>query len=306
MIGYQYTIENSDGESFVINDHTTNPNQIIALQQYPAFDVDIKTNEVDKEGQHGVWDFFSYYGRRNMTFEGVIVGSDEANAETTRKKIVEVLSLPTQPTSTRSGYVTIKWTDANGESWQVEGRVIRSPRFSRVLKQDYRLDFTFTLKSDDPFIISQTENTTNGTRGYIDNGGVVVPVEFPFSWTFTNQNVLTVTNTGAAFAQTIIRLNGEASGAITNPVVKNLTTGSMFQVNTTIADENSWIEIDTKNGTVVNQDGVDLSGLITSDSSFILLSQGANEIMYLSDEDPYNALYLPTATFSVKHRNTTV
>jgi len=306
MIGYQYTIENKNGDSFVINDHTTTPSQIIALLQYPDFDVDVKGREIDKQGQHGIWDFFSYYGRRNMTFEGVIIGDTEADAETVRKNMQKVLALPTQPSTIKNGYVTVKWTDANGDSWQIEAKIFRNLRVDRRLKQVYRLDFRFTLKADDPFIISQTENTSNGTRGYVDNGGLTVPLDVPFSWSLSNENVLTVTNTGGASANTVIRINGESQGAITNPVVKNLTTGAMFEIATTIADDTKWVEIDSKEGTVVDQDGLDLSGLISNQSMFILLQQGANEIMYISDEDPYITLYFPTATFSVKHRNTTI
>lgn len=306
MIGYQYTITNKDGLSIVINDHTTTPSQVIALQSYPDFDVDVKTSEIERQGQHGIWDFFSYYGRRNISFEGVIVGDDEADVEAVKQKLGQVLALPTQPTDTSNGYVTLKWTDANGDSWQVDAKVYRAPTYSRRLKETFRVDFRFSLKADDPFIVGQTENTNNGTRGYVDNGGLIVPTDVPFSWNLTNQNVLNITNDGAAFAQTIIRLNGEAAGAITNPVIKNLTTGKTFQVAYTIPDENGYIEINSKLGTVVDQDGLDLSGFITDDSDFVLLAQGVNQLMYTSDQDPYLVLYLPTATFSVKHRNTTI
>ena len=305
MIGTQFTITNQDNVSIVLNDHTTDPTQIIALQTYPQFDIDVKNNEVNKEGQHGIWDFYSYFGRRIITFTGVIVGNDEDDVETVRKKLLEVLALPVQPTSARNGTVTIKWTDPNSNAWQIDAKMLRMPQFSRPLKQTYRLDFNFTLKASDPFIEGQTLNVENGTRGYEDAGGLIIPVTFPFSWSsLTKTNIETITNTGNASAHTIIRLNSETNG-ITNPRVYNLTTGKKFQVNTTIAS-GGYIEIDSKNGTVVDDAGNDLSGFVASDSEFIILQKGSNQIWYESDENPYNVLYLPSATFSVSYRNTQI
>lgn len=306
MIGTQYTLVNKAGESIVLNDHTTTPSQIIALQQYPQMDVSVKNNQINKAGQHGNWDFFSYYGNRAITFSGVIVGLVESDVDTVRSQLLKVLALPAQPSDTLNGYVTITWTDPNGEDWQIEAKLTRPAQFSRAMKQTYKLDFNFTLIASDPYIVSQTLKTGSGTKGYVDGGGLTIPLSLPFSWSETNVNVLTVTNLGTVSAQTLIRLNGHSLGAITNPTIENLTTGTKFTVNTTLADETKWIEIDSQAGTVVDQDGLDLTGLVTNLSEFALLQPDSNEMFYTSDEIPSNTLYIPTATFSVKYRDTTI
>lgn len=306
MIGTQFTITNADGDSITLNDHVTDPLRFIALQAYPEMDVDIKNNEIDLQGQHGIWDFFSFYGSRIATFQGVIVGETEADVDAIRTNLIRVLRLPAQPTTTKYGQVTVTFTDPSGDDWQFEAKLFRPIRFTRGMKNVFRLDFNFSLKAADPFLVDQTETTTNGTMGYYTHGGVDVPLTVPFQWAESAQNELTVNNGGVAFAQTIIQLNGHNLGAITNPKVQNLTTGKTFQINTTIADENEYILIDSKEGTVVDQDGVDLTGLVTAASEFLLLQQGDNSIFYTSDESPDVVLYYPTATFSVKHRNTTI
>lgn len=306
MIGTQFTITNTDGDSIVLNDHTTDPLRFIALQSYPEMDVDVKNNEISLQGQHGVWDFYSYYGSRIATFSGVIIGTSEADVDAIKTNLTKVLRLPAQPSSTAYGQVTVAFTDPSGDDWQFEAKLARPIRFSRNLKVKYRLDFAFSVKSSNPYLFGQTLNTSNGTKGYYTGGGLYAPLSLPFQWSQTAQNKLTIVNDGIAAAQTIIQLNGHSLGAINNPTILNLTTGKSFQVNVTLADENDYIIIDSNAGTVVDQDGLDLTGLVTAASEFILLQPSTNELLYLSDEVPEVVLYYPTATYSVKYRNTTI
>ena len=304
MIGTQFTITNRGGESFILNNHS-NPDRIVALQAYPTFDVDIKNNEVSREGQHGVWDFYSYYGRRSITFRGVIVGSTEAEVEAARDDMVKILALPVQPGTSEDGYVTVKWADANGSSWQIEAKLQNSINFNRNLKETYRLDFIFSLKAADPFIVSQNLITVVGTRGYV-SAGAGFPIELPAVIGESQVGVVNINNTGAVYAHTVIRIYGESAGDITNPVIENLTTGQRFELATVISGEDNWIEIDSKEGTAVDQDGTDVSGTIVGSSNFITLKPGENQLLYSSDEDPQIVVYLPTAPFSTSFRLTKI
>jgi hypothetical protein len=159
MISTLYTITNKAGDSFTFNDHVTDPVNFIALQVYPQFDVDIKNNEIDKEGQHGVWDFYSFYGRRTINFQGVIVGEDEASIEAQKETMLNVLGFPTQPTDERDGAVYLRWTDLAGNDWEIEAKLLANVRFDRALGDHITLDFIFSLKAADPFIVGQTENS---------------------------------------------------------------------------------------------------------------------------------------------------
>lgn len=304
MIGYQYIITNKRGESITLNDFS-DPSKVIALQAYPDFDVDIKGSEVSREGQHGVWDFYSYYGRRTIGLEGVIVGHDEADVEAVKNKLVRVLALPVQPSETDDGYVFLTWTDVEGKSWTIECKMSSPVKFNRNLRQTYLLSFNINLKSPTPFILSQESFTQFGTRGYTLTGGQF-PLSMPTILGANDVNVMTIENGGEIAARTVIRLYGESLGAITNPTIYNKTTGKHMTVDITLADETSWIEIDSSAGTVIDNNGMDRSGLITGESEFISLVPGTNLMVYKSDEDPTITLYYPAALFSVTHRNTKI
>jgi len=135
MIGYTYTITNKNGDSFKINDFVTDPLNFIALQQYPEMDIDVKNSELPLDGQHGIWDFFSYFGKRTVSFSGVVIGVNESAVETLKTQIMKVLAFPMQPTTADNGYVTISWTDATGATWQFDAKMSRSPKFNRDMKQ---------------------------------------------------------------------------------------------------------------------------------------------------------------------------
>jgi len=303
MIGIKYTLKNKENESIVINDHTTNPNQIIALQSYPQFEVDIKNNELPREGQHGIWDFYSFYGRRITTFQGVIVGNTELDVEIVKNKLIKILAIPAQPTISRDGNVELSWTDIENKNWIISGKLMNPIQFNRRMRDTFRLDFSFTLKSSSPFIVSNDLQIISGVRGYVKKGAQF-PIMLPLEIGFIEVNYLNVTNSGSAYAETIIRIYGESQGNITNPKLTNLTTGKFMQLNTVIEGKTEWIEIDSKKGTVVDKNGNDLSGAITGESNFVLLQQGLNNILYTSDEDPAVTFQFPTASFSVKFRDT--
>lgn len=301
MIGYTYTITNKLGDSFKINDHITDPNNFIALQQYPEMDIDVKNSEIDLQGQHGIWDFFSYFGKRAITFSGIIIGDDEEAVENIKSQIVRVLSLPLQPEEDNDGYVTVSWLDATGAEWSFDAKINRSPKFTRNMKEIYKLDFIFSLKTNNPFILSSDPITGNGTRGYYLYG-VTLPTLIPFTMSLASVDGLTVINDGTMQAHTLIRFYGEAGGVVTNPTIHNNETGKVFKMNLTLADDTEYIEIDSKEGTVIDQTGADRSADIDDASEFILLKAGTNTIMYTADEGSRT----PAGAFSVVFNSTKI
>jgi hypothetical protein len=302
MIGYQFQLQNRAGQSLTINDHSGA--SFIALQDYPVFDVDIKNNEIDKEGQHGIWDFYSFYGKRVLTFSGVIVGTTEAEVETLKNLLIQVTALPPQPTTGNDGMVLVKWTDAAGNAWQIYAKLERAIRFDRQMKQALRLNFVMTLKAPNPVIESQGIVIDTGTRAW-QPGSLQLPTTLPAIIAPVYENALVVSNSGAYETDTVIRLYGE-TGGITNPVLFNITTGKFFKVNITLASAAEWIEIDSKNGTVKDQDGADVSGSVDPASEYLLLASGNNQLVYLSDEsinaqNPSNTWSFPQAQVTISH-----
>lgn len=305
MISTLYTITNKAGATFSLNDHITDPANFLALQSYPQFDVNIKNNEINKEGQHGVWDFFSFYGRRAINFQGVIVGTTELLVETQKELMLNVLGFPTQPTDTRDGQVYLRWTDLAGNDWEIECKLLANVRFNRELQDTDVLEFFFSLKASDPFIVGQTVNSSDGVLGWRTQGATF-PLDLPAILGETINDALVIANAGSIDAHTIIRLYGEAQGPVTNPRVSNISTGKTFYLNITLIDETEWVEIDSKLGTVIDSNGNDRSGNIIGASEFITLAPDNNDILYESDENPMQTLILPTAVFNVKYRDTKI
>ncbi len=307
MTGYQFRITNKKGDYFIINDFS-DPQNFIALQEYPGFDVDVKNSEQVKEGQNGIFDFFSFFGKRAVTFSGVIVGETEADVETLKRDFLKVISLPPIPSKDNDGTLHIVWTDANGNEWQIFGKLQGYPHLTRGLRQGSRLLFNLAIKCKNPEIESTTLIDDTGMRGW-QQGSYVVPGSVPAVFDIIYDNEVTVNNEGTVAAHTLITITGEDDLTVSNPYIINETTGTMFKVNIVLNGADESITIDSKNGTVIDQDGNDQSGLVDGLSEYILLDVGDNKLVYLSDESfgalsPVNTWVAPQADVTIKHRTT--
>lgn len=294
MISYQYLITNRNGDSITINDHT-DPENVYALQAYPKFTKNIKNTEIERVGQNNYWDFYSYNGKMSINFQGVIVAEDHQTLEQMRAQMMKVFAIPIQSTVSQDGYVTIQWTDDDGVDKQIEAKLVSDINFERRLQRRTVMDFQIQLKANKNYIVNQGgyTGTVNGSRGYYAEG-FLLPTLLPFSMTEGYRNILSITPASAG-ALPIIRLYGEDQQLITSPRILNIDTGEYFQVDLTLNNSSEWVEINTEEGTVVNQSGVDVSGYININSGFLTLNAGLNQLVYLSNEDPFVNGILPEA-----------
>jgi hypothetical protein len=299
MIGYKYTLTNPNGSSFVINDYNTDPNNVIVLQQYPDMDVELNSNEVAKEGAHGIFDLPSFYGKRSISLEGVIGAQDELNLEALKNKIKQTLQL--DPNGLNN-YLTLSWQDVAGRVWVVECRALNIPRFSRQLRDATEMTFLLQLKSPNPYIYAKNPIVVSGQRGYISAGGVALPMAVPFELLSDYTNTVIIDNQGSAPASPIYKIYGGAIIDLTNPRIINLTTGKEFSLQTTLTGSNSFIQVDTLNGTVTDENGNDVSANIVAGSAYPLLVPGANELVYVTDETPDNSGQPAIEEFEVSYK----
>lgn len=300
MIGTIFTLINQNGDEIKINDHT-DPNNLIALQDYPTFDLEIKNQEIQKEGQHGIWDFYSFYGKRLITFSGIIVGEDEAHVVAIQDQLKLVCGLPLEPTSGNEGLITVKYTDPLGRDLQATAKIFSYPRFSRPIREGFKLSFQIVLKSADPTIEAQAATESNGVRGYLA-GGITLPTKLSTLSPIVHEQTLSIVNLGNTYANPKITIHG----ALTNPRIESLTTGKFMALNYTIA-AGDYIVLNTADGTIVDQDGVDISGDLVGGSEFIKLISGTNELYLTSDENdtanPIATRIAPTEAYNVEHRD---
>lgn len=84
-----------------------------------------------------------------------------------QNKIKEVLTLPAQPiASTNDGYITVSWTDVNGEDWELDAKITRDTQFARNLGHKTQCSFLINMKADNPYILSSTLYTASQLRGW--------------------------------------------------------------------------------------------------------------------------------------------
>jgi hypothetical protein len=94
MIGTQITIKNHDtGEEIVLNDHTTDPNNVIALQTFPTFENEVRSQNIPRQGAHGEFHLPSFYSGMSIVLQGVIVGDEESDVWNIKKKFDSIMSL---------------------------------------------------------------------------------------------------------------------------------------------------------------------------------------------------------------------
>jgi len=240
LIGYTYTFTNNyNNQSFSINlnDDGTVPcssGRGIMLTAYPDFNLVVRNDSRNKAGQHGTWDFFSFYGQRNVSFQGQIMGSTHADLMYFQQKMKTVLSLPSQPIDgVNDGYVTLTWTDAWGDVWQVSAKIQADLQFSRDLGHQTQGTFLLNLKASNPYIISTTTYTESGLRGWRD-GGMYLPAYLPATLNVLYHDLVSIYQNGTSDAPgtyrvygpganlKITKLNPELANSIT---VSNFTTG---------------------------------------------------------------------------------
>jgi hypothetical protein len=303
MIGTIFTLINNDGDEIIINDHTTDPNNIIALQEYPTFELEIKNQEIQKEGQHGIWDFNSFYGKRLIVFSGVIVGEDEEQVVIIQDQLKLVIDLPLEPTSTNDGVITIKYTDPRGRALQTTGKIASPIKFNRSMKEDFKLNFQLVLKSANPDIESQTETALTGARGYLA-GSMRLPTKLAEKIDIIEAQALVIDNMGNTYASPNITING----ALTNPRIENITTGKYMEFTHTLAVGEKII-INVGAGTIVDETGADISSDLVAGSEFIKLKGGTNKLLLTSDENdgatnPIATRIAPTEVLETVHRDT--
>ncbi len=294
MIAFEYTITNKLGDTIKFNDHTV-VDSLYALQAYPKFSRNIKNTEQERIGQNNYWDFHSYNGKMTVAFSGIILAPTHQVLEQKKALLQRVFAIPLQSTETNDGYVTITWTDDDGIEKKIEAKIIQDITFDRRVSQRNTLDFQIQLKLKNNYVEKVTSYTTpvTGQRGYFESGFLLSTL-LPVTMTeqYVNKIEVTIDSLGALPK---IKLYGENQQYINNPRVLNIDTGEIFQLDMTLQNASNWVEIDTENGTVYDESGIDVSGYINVSSGFLKLSTGVNRLVYLSDEDPLINGILPEA-----------
>ncbi len=232
MLGYAYTLTNNHtGKSFTIgiNDDGNTVCGVgrgILLQEYPVFELDVRNDQRNKAGQHGIWDFFSFYGQRNITFIGIIMGNSHSDLDYFQDKIRDVLTLPAQPiASTNDGYITVSWTDANGEGWSVDAKLQRDIQFSRLLGNKLNSSFFIGLKADSPYLLSTTSYSQSQLRGW-RGGQMLLPAFLGSKINIKYNDLVNIYQTGSADAPGTYRVEGPGTNLKVTKLIESFTNST--------------------------------------------------------------------------------
>jgi Concanavalin A-like lectin/glucanases superfamily len=239
MLAYTYKFTNNNtGESFTIglNDDGTgacSSGKGIILQAYPVFELAVRNDQRNKAGQHGIWDFFSFYGQRNISFQGLLLESTHARLVTLQNKIRRVLALPAQPVlDTDDGYIDITWTDANGIEWSVNAKITTDVKFSRALREQTRGSFMISMKASNPYILSTTEYSEEQLRGW-RSGAMYLSAFLSSKINIGYNEVLNIYQDGTADSPGTYRVYGPGTNLKLTKLVE------VFSNSTTISDFDS-------------------------------------------------------------------
>lgn len=147
---------------------------------------------------------------------------------------------------------------------------------SDVSKDDLLLNtVNFVVETEYPFLLSKQIYQQN--IGISIGGGAAVPMEIPLDFTAGAALYTTITNAGNVFAFPVFKFYGQ----LTNPVLTDVLNNVSMSLDMTIAS-GDWIEIDTYNQTIIDQDGNNQLDKLLDD--FLRLMVGVNNFQLLSDD----------------------
>ncbi len=225
MLKFYYTLRNNfNGKSFKIgydlaDNETCDSGKGILLQEYPQFELEVRNEERVKAGQHGIWDFFSFYGKRVITFSGLILATDHKELVTYQRLMKEVLALPAQPIAgLNDGYIEVTWFDDDNIEWFINAKITQDLQFPRRLGLQRQSQFFIGLKASEGEILTKILNSQDQIHGWVGNQ-MALPAFLPNNFNVVYNNLIDVYSIGSADASGIYRIDGP----LVNPVISKFT-----------------------------------------------------------------------------------
>lgn len=250
-----------------IHNNTDNTIGYMVASPVEGFDFpSVRISSYNRPGQEGAELSNALYGMRRIVLTGRVWGDSISEYEAARR----ALQSACRHSHSSAGVVqtkTLKVTTLNNLSVQIEVIV-------RRLRMDVEnvLNSRFFIEMDahDYQILSQTLSSEiiqvpTGT-------GLTYPVTYPVTYGSVSGGNATVTNDGEAIAWPTISL----AGPLTNPFIRNNTTGKTLQLTVTIASGETYV-VDMKNKTIV-KGGASQYDKLTAGSEFWWLDPGDNDI----------------------------
>jgi len=293
MIGTPLTIKNHEtGAEIVLNDHVTDPNNVIALQTFPTLAPEVRPNNLPKNGAHGEFRLPHYYSGMSVVLQGVIVGESEANVWQIKQQFDNILKLSRTgfpepytgsdtPKPMRDTLVRISYLDPLGNQIFVDGTPLNSVSYDRKLQEQCVLNFQVIVRVNFPYLLIKDAVPTieTGLLGSIKSGFQLGNSKVDRLGTEYATNELTITVPTPAFG--VIKVFGSDDGVIVNPRVTNKTNGTSVRIRRPLSGSVNFFEINGLEQKIENQSGVNLTAY--SEGGFIYLDAGENVLLYTAE-----------------------
>lgn len=203
------------------------------------------------------------YGRRIMSIDGEIIGSDADDYETKRQALERAVRIG-------NGLSTMEIETRGGLSLQADvilNALIDVPyKAGNVVRGDFRMEFVAPY----PFIVGQTENTDE--LSVYSGGGGTLPATLPFSLGVGGSGAEVIVNAGNGKAYPTFKIYG----AISNPAISNDDTGESLSIAYTLSTSTDYIEVDIFNRTVLLNGVTNILQYVSGD--WLTLEAGNNTI----------------------------
>ncbi len=232
-------------------------------------------------GEHFGLFVSAFYGKRRFSLRGWVVGSSVSDFISKRDTFQQALDI-------LGGENSLLITLANGRQLQING-VLLNLDFTPIVGGATGAQFNVEFEAAFPFLVSQAQNSQNinlSTGG----GGKVPPDTMPMPLAGDSGGVATIINNGNGIFYPTIRF----TGPVTNPQIKNETTGKYIRLTLTLVS-GQYVDIDFKRKTVTDNFGTNKYSTKTGDWWF--LQPGNNVIRFTADT------YDPSSLATINYRD---
>lgn len=232
-------------------------------------------------GEHFGLFVSAFYGKRRFSLRGWVVGSSISDFISKRDAFQQALDI-------LGGENSLFITLANGRQLQING-VLLNLDFTPIVGGATGAQFNTEFEAAFPFLVSQAQNSQNinlSTGG----GGKVPPDTMPMPLAGDSGGVATIINNGNGIFYPTIRF----TGPVTNPQIKNETTGKYIRLTLTLV-AGQYVDIDFKRKTVTDNFGTNKYSTKTGDWWF--LQPGNNVLRFTADT------YDPSSLVTINYRD---
>lgn len=261
--GSAWTIVGPDGTTVTFN----TPGSPFYLEAISGFDgPNVRTSVEDRPEYDGAVAGNFYFGSRPVTLSGRIIASSAT------ERNLAVVSLQRALRALRTD-LTVKATASGLDPMQVTGRLANPPRITG----GYAKEFQISLICPDPRIYSQTLHSLTSSAASGSVTGVPWPIVWPANWGGGSgaAAIVSVTNVGNIDTPPVLRVYG----AITNPEVRNNTTGMSIYVDNLVLTAGQYVDIDVAARTAVTDAAVNVYNKVRFPASdWWLINPGSNDL----------------------------